>query len=60
MHKYCNKRLPAGYKRVLNKNILRLNSKESRQTRSESNLFFLLCKVDLIKQSFKLKRPIIV
>ena len=47
MHKYCNKRLPAAYKRVLNKNTLNINSKESRQTRSESNLYFLFYKIDL-------------
>ena len=47
MYKYCNKYLPVAFERMLNKNILRLSSKESRQTKSKSNLFLLFCKIDL-------------
>ena len=39
MYKYCNNHLPAAFEGMLNKNTLRLNSKESRQTRRKSNLF---------------------
>ena len=39
MYKYCNNHLPATFEGMLNKNTLRLSSKESRQTRRKSNLF---------------------
>ena len=51
MYKYCNNHLPAAFEGMLNKNILRLSSKEFRQTKSKSNLFPLFCRIDLTKQS---------
>ena len=47
MYKYCNNHLLAPIEGMLNKNTLRLSSKESRQTRSKSNLFSLFCRIDL-------------
>ena len=51
MYKYCNNHFPAAFEGKLNKNALCLSSKESRQTRSKSNLFPLFCRIDLTKQS---------
>ena len=59
MYKYCNKHLPAAFERMLNKNTLHLSSKESRQTKSKSNLFLLFCKIDLNKQSLTYRGPLI-
>ena len=59
MYKYCNKHLPAAFERMLNKNTLRLNSKESWQTKSKSNLLLLFCKIDLNKQSLTYRGPLI-
>ena len=44
---------------MLDRNTLRLSSKESRQTRSKSNLFPLFCKIDLTKQSLSYRGPLI-
>ena len=47
MYKYCNKQLSAGFEGISNKNTLRFSSKESRQTRSKSNLLPLFCRINL-------------
>ena len=59
MYKYCNNHLPAALEGMLNKNTLRLNSKESQQIRSKSNLFPLFCRIDLTKQSLSYRGPLI-
>ena len=59
MYKYCNKHLPAAFERMLNKNTLRLSSKESQQTKSKLNFFLLFCKIDLNKQSLIYRGPLI-
>ena len=59
MYKYCNNHLSAAFKGMLNKNKLRLSSKESRQTRSKSKLFSLFCRIDLTKQSLIYRGPLI-
>ena len=38
IYKYCNNHLPATFEGIVNKNTLRLSSKESQQTRRKSNL----------------------
>ena len=57
LYKYCNNHLPASFEGMLNKNTLRLNSKESRQARSKSKLFPLFCRIDLTKQSLSYRGP---
>ena len=61
MYKYCNNHLPAAFEGMLNKNTLRYNSQESRQTRSKSKLFPLriFCRIDLTKQSLSYRGPLI-
>ena len=59
MYKYCNNHLPAAFEGMLNKNTLRLSSKESRQIRGKSKLFPLFCRIDLIKQSLSYRGPLI-
>ena len=58
-YKYCNNHLPAAFTGMLNKNTLRLSSKESRQTRSKSKLFPLFCRIDLTKQCLSYRGPLI-
>ena len=58
MYKYCNKHFPV-FEGMLNKNALSLSSKESRLTRSKSNLFPLFCRIDLTKQSLGYRGPLI-
>ena len=58
MYKYCNNHLPAAFEEMLNKNTLRLSSKESRRTRSKSKLFTLFCRIDLTKQSLSYRGPL--
>ena len=59
MYEYCNNHLLAAFEEMLNKNTLRLSSKESRQTRSKSKLFPLFCRIDLTKQSLSYRGPLI-
>ena len=59
MYKYCNNHLPAAFEGMLNKNTLRLSSKESRQTGSKSNFFPLFRRIDLTKQSLRYRGPLI-
>ena len=54
MYKYCVKHLPAAFEGMLNKNTLRLSSKESRQ-----KLFSLFCRIGLTKQSLSYGGPLI-
>ena len=59
MYKCCNNHLPAAFEGMLNKNTLRLSSKEFRQTRSKSKLFTRFCRIDLTKQSLSCRGPLI-
>ena len=59
MYKYCNSYLPTAFQGMLNKNTLRLSSKESRETRSKSKLFPLFCRIDLTKQFLSYRGPLI-
>ena len=59
MYKYCDKHLPAAFEGMLNKNTLRLSSKESRKTRSKSSSFPLFYRIDLTKQYLSYKGPLI-
>ena len=59
MYNFCNNHLPAAFEWMLDRNTLRLSSKESRKTRSKSNLFPLFCKIDLTKQSLSYRGPLI-
>ena len=56
MYKYLHDDLPVTFRNLLDDN--QLASSTSRQTRSQSNLFPLFCRIELTKQSLKYRGPL--
>ena len=56
MYKYLHDELPVTFRNLLDDN--QLANSTSRQTRSQSNLFPLFCRIELTKQSLKYRGPL--